>query len=89
MSDYWPSKDPDEKLDYLIDWAPRLNGDTISTSTVSAPGLTLHSTAATQSAVTIWLSGGTAGTRHLVHNRIVTSGGRTMDKTVPLWVLSK
>ncbi len=27
----WPFKDPDEVLDYQIDWTARLAGDTIST----------------------------------------------------------
>jgi hypothetical protein len=30
MSLKWPDKDPDEQLDYSIDWGPALDTDTIS-----------------------------------------------------------
>ena len=32
MSYKWPNKDPDEKLDYSIDWSRFLGDDTISTN---------------------------------------------------------
>jgi hypothetical protein len=31
MSFRWPNKDPDETLDYSVDWSRWLNGATIST----------------------------------------------------------
>ena len=37
MSISWPSKDPDEVLDYELDWSLRLAGDTIVTSTWTVP----------------------------------------------------
>ena len=38
MSLNWPDKDPDEVLDYCLDWSDRLgSSDTISTSTWIVP----------------------------------------------------
>jgi hypothetical protein len=93
----WPAKDPNEVLDYQIDWAdddyPRLEDDEtlvtsdfsvvegdveIDTETFVATGLT-----------TVWLSGGTSGTRCIILNRIVTSAGRTYDQSVKLRIRNK
>lgn len=92
----WPPKDPDEVLDYQIDWTERLNGDTISTSawTISAadeasPTLTEDSNDIVSGNTVIWLSSGTIGIRYSLTNRITTAAGRTMDQTVYLRVKSK
>lgn len=83
----WPDKDPDAVLDYQIDWATWLSGDTISTSTWIVPaGIVKDSDSFTTTATTIWLSGGTAGDRYNITNRIVTAGGRTNDSSVLLIV---
>ena len=64
-------KDPDATLDYIIDWSEWLDTDTISTSTWTVPtGLTNVSDSNTTTTATIWLSGGTAGQRYTVSNRI-------------------
>lgn len=87
----WPSKDPDEVLDYQLDWGDRLDGDTIVSSdwTITGTGLTvmLESIAATRT--TIWLSGGVLTTEYSLLNRITTTAGRTMDQTVRLKIKSK
>lgn len=91
-------KDPDSVLDYVFDWAPLTNardgavsdwlaaGETITsgyTVTVDS-GLTKDSDARSDSntSVTVWLSGGTAGTDYEVVCHIVTSSAREDDRTL-------
>jgi hypothetical protein len=89
----WDFKDPDEVLDYKIDWATNrlVAGDTITSSiwTITPAGLTKNSDSHTGTATTIWLSGGTAGEAYILLNRVVTAGGRTHDETVKLRVKSR
>ena len=82
----WPTKDPNDVLDYQLDWTARLGGDTISTSTwlIASGDITIDSDSNTTTVTTVWLSGGTADTTVVVTNRIATSGGRTMDQSVRL-----
>lgn len=92
--DKWPEKDPDEVLDYLINWAVRLGADTIDTSTWIMPTspdalLVKDSDSNTTTTTTIWMSGGTLGKTYNITNRIVTDGGRTMDKTLTLKIVVK
>lgn len=84
--DSWPLKDPDEVLDYTIDWSARLDtGETITASTwVVPPGITKDSDTFASTATVIWLSGGTAGSTYALTNRITTSDSRTMDMSVQL-----
>lgn len=97
----WPFKDPDEQLDYTIDWygtadiPGRLYGttDTIASSTWDVPdGLTVdpdHPPSFTDTTTTIWLIEGVIGKRYPVTNHIVTDGERKMDQTVWLPVKMK
>ncbi len=79
--------DPDAVLDYEIDWSAWLGTDTISSSTWTVPsGLTEDSSTNTTTTATIWLSGGTEGTRYEVVNHIVTAGGREEDRTIQIVV---
>lgn len=96
MSLKWPNKDPDEILDYEIDWigtasAPgRTYGDEITSSLWIVPsGITHETDSFTVGTTTIWLSGGTEGETYLILNRIETLGGRTMDQTVKLKIKTK
>lgn len=88
-------KDPDAILDYKFDWKASTNGsgdsdwlssgETISTYTITAQsGITVDSDSLTDAntSVTVWLSGGTAGTRYTVACKIVTSAGRTDERTM-------
>lgn len=85
----WPDKDPNEVLDYLVDWTARLNGDTITSSTWLVPvDITKDSDSFTDTTTTIWLSAGTIGTLTLT-NRVTTAGGRTMDQSITLTVAEK
>lgn len=81
MKTFW--KDPDSVLDYVIDWSDWLDGDTISTSSWSVDsGITLESDTNTTTTATAWLSGGTVGETYQCRNRIVTAGGRTVDRSI-------
>jgi hypothetical protein len=77
-------KDPDAVLWYAIDWSTWLGEATITGSTWEVPtGLTQVGAAAfTATEAKIKLSGGTAGQRYNVRNRITTSGGETNDHTL-------
>lgn len=86
----WPVKDPDERLDYVIDWSKRLGSDTIITSTWILPsGINTDLNTFTNKATTIWLTGGTVGQTYAITNRITTAGTRIMDQTVNLTIRVK
>ena len=83
------TKDPDENLDFRLDWSDELGEDAIATSAwvdVDA-GITVGATTNTATTTTIWLSGGTAGTAYEMTNRITTTGGRSYERTVVLSVV--
>lgn len=80
-------KDPDEGIDFGIDWTPVIGDDTINTSEWIGPvpaGITVGTGPKAPSingkVTTIWLSGGTVGVEYRFTNRIVTLGGRTFDR---------
>ncbi len=76
-------KDPDAVLDYSVDWSKWLAGDQIETSAwfFSDPVLQPSDDSNTTTRTTVWLSGGMAGQSYTVTNGIVTSGGRTDDRS--------
>jgi len=80
-------KDPQAILDYTINWAPWLNGDTISTSawTVDSPATSV-SESKTTGTTTIFVSGGVAGSNYVLINSIVTAGGREDERSIELRV---
>lgn len=87
----WPDKDPADVLDYGLDWSDQLAlvspADTISSVTWTVPaGLTAGPQFLLGSVATAWLSGGTAGTDYTIICRIVTTGGRTLERSVKLQV---
>lgn len=92
-------KDPDAVLDYKFDWKALTNGtgtsdwlqaaETISGHTITAAsGLTVDSSALTDTdtSVTVWLSGGTAGVDYSVACEIVTTAARTDERTMMISV---
>lgn len=84
-------KDPDELLDYDLDWSGRLDdGDSITDSEWTVPdGLTAGPTSMSQTATKIWLSGGTLGENYTLLNRITTAEGRILDQSAKLRVRLK
>ena len=86
----WPNKDPNEVLDYTIDWDGRLGGDTIASSAWTVPaGITKDSDTMADATTTIWLSGGTHNTKYTLENRITTEGGRTLDQSVKILIRNR
>lgn len=87
----WPNKDPDETLDYKIEWEDRLgDGDTIQVSTwIVPPGLVQNSNSLTTDTTTVWLSGGTVSETYTVTNRVTTAQGRIMDQSARLQISAK
>lgn len=92
----WPAKDPDEVLDYRLDWTDRLESETISTSEwiVADGDVEILDTAPHEAGIDgletyVWLSGGTLGETCEVTNRIVTSASRTRDFTTRLKIKAK
>ena len=81
-----PLKDPSAVLDYVFDWTEWLAAaETITSHTVTVPtGLTLESSTAASGIVTAWISGGTVGTTYRVECLIVTTAGRTDERS--LWI---
>lgn len=81
----WPDKDPDEVLDYKLDWAPRLAGDTIATSNWEVPaGIIQDRDTSDATSSTIWLADGEIGHRYVLLNRITTAAGRVMDQSIAI-----
>jgi len=86
----WIEKDPEEVLDYVLDWSAKLGEDTISTSAWSVPGgVSEDSSSAGDQSATIWISGGTTGTVYTLTNTIVTTGGRTLEQSLYLSVIER
>jgi hypothetical protein len=90
----WPDKDPADVLDYALDWSDQLSltspADTISSATWAVPaGLIAGEQFVIDGVATIWLSDGTAGTNgtdYTLTCRIATTGGRTIERSVRLFV---
>jgi hypothetical protein len=87
----WPTKDPNEVLDYQIDWSEVLDVDSITSSTWIniATGITIVATANTSTRTVVWLSGGSDGGAYKMTNRVTTSAGRIMDQTIRIEVWEK
>ncbi|MCL4867803.1 MAG: hypothetical protein KJ063_02445 [Anaerolineae bacterium] len=79
------TKDPQAVLDYKWDWSDWLaDGETITSHTVTASGLTLdsHNVSDGNTSVTAWLSGGAIHTKYRVVCTITTNQGRTDERTM-------
>jgi hypothetical protein len=91
----WPTKDPGDILDYIMDIGPAVvgnDGDGIATLEVtvspSNPGdLVVQSTTADGTQVVLWLSEGQAGTIYTITFSITTVNGRSLQRSVLLPVL--
>jgi hypothetical protein len=91
-----PDKDPGSIIDYGSDWndqsvGPWLAvGETIVTSSWIVPtGLTLVSESNNTTETSIFLSGGTIGEIYTLTNRIVTTAGRTEDRSMYIECVNK
>lgn len=84
-------KDPEAVLDYAVDWSSWLQAtETIQSYTVTVPqGITNDSDSENAGIVTMWLSGGSAGTTYDIEVKIVTSLARTDERTFQVKVLER
>jgi len=88
----WPDKDPNEVLDYRLNWRARIPaGDAIATSTWSTPTGTIvkGTNTYTTYTTTLWLSAGTAGETYTFTNTITTTQGRTLECSVAITLVDK
>lgn len=86
------TQDPDEVLDYTVDWSDWLPaGDVITSATATGEsGLTVGATVSyTTTTTTVWLSGGAAGSEYDVSVHVVTAGGREGDRSITLQIKEK
>jgi hypothetical protein len=74
-----------------IDWSDVLGAaETVSTATWTVPsGLTKGTESIASPNTTVWLSAGAAGTIYTVECKVVTSGGRTFDRSFEIKVEQK
>jgi hypothetical protein len=102
MSFRWPNKDPDEILDYSVDWSRFLNGVTITTcvwsvddstgtkTTIAAGSVVngIQNVAQTisGSVTTINLGLGTNNTEYKIYCRITDNSGNIAERVVRLRV---
>lgn len=100
MSFKWPNKDPNEILDYSVDWSRWLGANTLSgvtwyvddaagvktqvTAGNSVNGLTHVSSTNTATVSTIYLGAGTNNVEYKVTCAITTSGGTTAERVVKI-----
>lgn len=94
-------KDPQAKLDYVIDWQANgyLDpGESIVDSTFFLPVIPdpadlikgdPHDETFTATTSTVWLSGGTANREYRVRCRIVTSKDRTDERSITIRVVDR
>jgi hypothetical protein len=86
------AKDPDEVLDFSIDWNLELASlgspeDTISASVWTVPtGITEGANAINAGFTTVFLSGGTAGETYIIHNQITTDSLRVYERSIAVQV---
>ncbi len=86
----WPPKDPDEYLDYGIDWSARVGSDQIVGSDWDIPDPLVGSVfEATNTFTSLWLAGGEVGKTYTITNHVTTAGGRLMDQSVKLKIQTK
>lgn len=83
-------KDPNSKLDYSLNWALWLAGDTISSSAWIVPtGIKAGATSNDATSTTIWLEGGALGQIYMITNRIVTVAGKTEDRSFTVTIVHR
>jgi hypothetical protein len=96
----WPNKDPDETLDYSVDWSRWLNGATISAvswfvddadgvktaigDAQTVNGIQRVTITTANGVATIHLAGGTVNTEYKFYCRITDSTGSVAERVIKL-----
>ncbi|GAD55507.1 phage fiber-tail adaptor protein [Limimaricola cinnabarinus] len=86
----WPNKDPDDILDYAIDWSDLIGDDTIASHEwVVQDGIKLDRFELSGNVAIAWLSGGVAVRSYRITSRITTAAGRRIDRSASLLVVPR
>ena len=83
MADF--RKDPDARLDYIVDWSDWLDGSSdfiVSARASAQTGIIIDQSSQTSTIHTFWVSGGTVGEEYEIVSRIATNGGRNDERTI-------
>jgi len=76
-------KQPEDVLDYALDWSDALSGgDAIQSYSVAVTGATKDSDSIAGDVVTVWISGGTSGSVAKIVASAVTVAGRHLTRLV-------
>jgi hypothetical protein len=91
MADKWPDKDPDDTLDFAVDWSEWLGDDVIASVDWAADkvGLSFEEQTNANGVATVWLSAGTLGETYRVTCQITTEAGRIRSHTEKLKIKEK
>ncbi len=105
MSYKWPDKDPDEIVDYSVDWSRFLDTDTVSSATWfvhdasgtktevnaldSVNGLTFVQGTISGQVTTARFSAGTNNIRYTVTCRVTTGSGLRYERSIFLRIKEK
>jgi hypothetical protein len=82
-------RDPSAIKDYGFDWTSWLSsGDTILSSVWSAGTCVASASAVSSNTTMTFIGGGTAGESYRVTNRIITTQGRTEEKSFDMPVIN-
>ena len=94
----WPTKDPDELIDYTVNWADQVNGPrlilnellTSCTFSVVSGSVTINRQSFVATGLgTVWLQGGTEGDMCVVLCRVVTNQGRNYDQSTKIRIRTR
>ncbi|MDB4726112.1 hypothetical protein OAF54_01655 [bacterium] len=67
------TKDPSDVIDFTLNYAPLLQADTIASIVVTSENVTVDSSSVSGNDVTIWVSGGSAGSTGKITVKVTTS----------------
>lgn len=90
---YWPSKDPDEVVDYAIDWSRRIDGQDYivdsqwvaeTPAVQGSPAMGPYADSFGGKTTVVWLEGGSLGTRASFTNTVTTFAGRVLQQSVSI-----
>ena len=83
-------KDPDEIVNFGIDWADYLGAETITSSGWNVPSdITEIAATFTENQAIIRIAGGVLGVTYRITNRITTSAEETVDQSIDIEVIEK
>lgn len=87
----WPDKDPNDKLDYTVDWSAALTeADNIVASEWTVPeDFTATNISFDDTKTIVWLAGGIDGKKYTLTNKVTTFAGRVIERSILIKVKSR